>query len=145
MTLEEENRRLHQEIHELKEQLMDAWQRNGQLWTCLNKAYYWLDDHIKYRLKLDSEIPTHETRLLVLERAQRMHAYMQNTWRSKGPDFNEWFWLDQVRGMMYDAVWRMSNWQHGYGQNKLANDDDAWRCVDVTLEAYNIKKKKKES
>jgi hypothetical protein len=145
MTLEEENKKLHLEIHELKEQLMDSWQRNGQLWTCLNKAYYWLDDHIKFRLKLESEIPTHETKLRVLDLARKMHAYMQNTWRSKGPDDGEWFSKEQVREMMYDAVWRMSNWQHGYGQSRLANDDDVHRCIDITMDSYTLKKKKKAS
>lgn len=32
-----------------------------------------------------------------------------------------------------DALWRMSNWQHGYGQNKLANSFDVTRCLETTI------------
>ncbi len=31
-----------------------------------------------------------------------------------------------------DAIFRMSNWQHGYGQSRLATTEDCVRCLDST-------------
>lgn len=31
-----------------------------------------------------------------------------------------------------DALFRMSNWQHGYGANRLATTDDCVRCLNAT-------------
>jgi len=36
-----------------------------------------------------------------------------------------------AREVALDAVFRMSNWQHGYGQSKLASTDDCVRCLDA--------------
>ncbi len=33
-----------------------------------------------------------------------------------------------------DAVFKMSNWQHGYGQGRLATTDDCIRCLNSTWE-----------
>lgn len=35
-----------------------------------------------------------------------------------------------TREQALDAVFRMSNWQHGYGQGRLATTDDCVRCLD---------------
>lgn len=36
-----------------------------------------------------------------------------------------------TRERALDAIFRMSNWQHGYGQSKLANTNDCVRCLDA--------------
>jgi hypothetical protein len=35
-----------------------------------------------------------------------------------------------TRARALGAVFRMSNWQHGYGQDRLATTDDCVRCLD---------------